>query len=338
MALTNRQWLLKHRPGASVGSDDLDLVEAPVRDPADGEVLIRNLYLSLDPTNRLWMSNREQYLPPVGIGEVMRGSTIGVVEASRCERLKVGDIVMPPAGGWQLYTVEKGDHCRRLPRTEGVPLTAHLSVLGVTGMTAYFGLMDICRPVAGEVLVVTAAAGAVGSVVGQMGKIHGANVVGIAGGEAKCAWLRDLGFDATVDYKAGPVDAALDAALPRGADMLFENVGGPIMDAAFSRLNRNGRMALCGMIANYNDEGPMPGPSDFGRILMNRITIRGFIVIDYLPRAKEALGAISGWIAEGRIRWKDHVVEGLENAPSALQRLFTGDHDGKLVVRISDLD
>lgn len=338
MVLTNRQWLLKHRPGASLGPQDLELREAPLRDIAEGEVLIRNLYLSLDPTNRLWMSDREQYLPPVGIGEVMRGSTIGVVEASRSERLKAGDIVLPPAGGWQLYTIERGDACRRLKQTEGVPLTAHLSVLGVTGLTAYFGLTDICRPVAGETLVVTAAAGAVGSVVGQIAKIHGAHVVGIAGGAAKCAWLRELGFDAAVDYKAGPVAPALAAALPRGADMLFENVGGAIMDAAFSQLNRDARMALCGMIANYNSEGPMPGPSDFGRILMNRITIKGFIVIDYLPRAKEALTALSSWIAEGRVVWKDHVIEGLDQAPSALQRLFTGDHDGKLLVQISALD
>ncbi|HEX7872302.1 MAG TPA: NADP-dependent oxidoreductase [Sphingobium sp.] len=338
MALVNHKWLLARRPGAAVGADDLELVEAPVADLQDGEVLIRNLYLSLDPTNRLWMSDREQYLPPVGVGDVMRGSTIGVVEVSRSDRLKAGDIVMPPAGGWQLYTIEQAQHCRCLSQVEGVPLTAHLSVLGVTGMTAYFGLLDICRPVAGETLVVTAAAGAVGSVVGQMAKIYGARVVGIAGGAAKCAWLTDLGFDAAIDYKAGPVGAALDVVLPNGADMLFENVGGPIMDEAFSRLNRDGRMALCGMIANYNDEGPMAGPRDFGRVLMNRLTIRGFIVIDYLPRAKEALTAISGWIAEGRIRWKDHVIGGLEQAPSALQRLFTGDHDGKLVVQISALD
>ncbi|MDZ4068755.1 MAG: NADP-dependent oxidoreductase [Tabrizicola sp.] len=337
MARTNRSWRLEHRPGAAVAPDDLVLLETPVRDLADGEVLVRNLYLSLDPTNRLWMSDREQYLPPVGIGEIMRGSTIGVVEQSLSDRLAVGDLVMPSLGGWQLYTIDEAVRCRRVQKAPSVPLTAYLSVLGPTGITAYFGLMDICRPVAGETLVVSAAAGAVGSVVGQIAKIQGVRVVGIAGGETKCAWLRELGFDEAIDYKAGAIDIALDAALPKGADMLFENVGGPIMDAAFGRLNRNGRMALCGMIANYNDEGPMAGPRDFGRVLMNRLTIRGFIVIDYLPRAKEALAAISGWIADGRLHWKDHVIDGLEEAPFALDRLFSGDHDGKLVVRISDL-
>lgn len=337
MALINRCWQLARRPGGTVAPDDLVLVEETVRDLANGEVLIRNLYLSLDPTNRLWMSEREQYMPPVVLGDVMRGGTIGVVEQTRSDKLAVGDIVMSARGGWQLYTIDNAMWCRRLPQSDSIPLTAYMSVLGGTGITAYFGLMDICRPVAGETLVVSAAAGAVGSVVGQIAKIHGAKVVGIAGGEAKCAWLRELGFDAAIDYKAGPIDTALDAALPDGADMLFENVGGTIMDAAFRRLNLGGRMALCGMISNYNDEGPMAGPRDFGRILMNRLTVRGFIVLDYLPRAAEAMTAISGWIAEGRLRWKDHVVDGLEEAPTALQRLFTGNHDGKLLVRVSEL-
>lgn len=335
-SLTNKKWVLKSRPAAAVGPADLELIEAPVRDLEDGEVLVRNLYLSLDPTNRLWMSDREQYLPPVVIGDTMRGTTIGVVEASRSERLHEGDVVLPLQGGWQLYSIERGDQCRRLSRPQDVPLTAHLSVLGVTGLTAYFGITDICRPAEGETLVVSAAAGAVGSVAGQIARIRGARAIGIAGGKAKNAWLTGrLGFEGAVDYKAEDMGAALDRLCPDGVDMVFENVGGPIMDASFGRLNRNGRMALCGMISGYNDEGPMRGPNDFGRVFMNRLTIRGLIVIDYLPQAKTALTDLSAWIAEGRLQWKDHVIEGLENAPGALQRLFTGDHDGKLVVGIS---
>lgn len=336
MTRLNQQWVLKRRPGTSVAADDLDLVSAPVPDLEEGELLVRNLYLSLDPTNRLWMSDRDQYLPPVGLGEVMRGGTVGIVEESRSARFAVGDLVLPSEGNWQLYSVAKERHSRKLTRNAGIPATAHLSVLGGTGLTAYFGLLDICRPKEGETLVVSAAAGAVGSIVGQIAKLKGCRVVGIAGGADKCRWIvDDLGFDAAIDYKAEDVGQALDRLCPDGVDMNFENVGGPIMDAVFSRLKLNGRMALCGMISGYNNEGPLAGPTDFGRVLMKRLTIRGFIVIDYLPRAKEALTELGGWIAEGRIQWKDHIVDGLDQAPAALGRLFTGDHNGKLVIQIS---
>ena len=336
MSRTNSQWVLKHRPEAAVGSDQLELMQAPLPELGEGQLLIRNLYLSLDPTNRLWMSDREQYLPPVGIGDVMRGGTMGIVEESRSPRFAVGDIVMPTMGGWQLYTVADGATTGRVRRQDGVPLTAYMSVLGSTGLTAYFGLLDVGQPKEGETVVVTAAAGAVGSIVGQIAKIKGCRVVGIAGGPDKCCWLVDeLGFDGAIDYKSEDVGHALDRLCPDGVDVSFENVGGPIMNAVFSRLNKDGRMALCGMISGYNDEGPMAGPTDFGRVLMNRLTIRGFIVIDFLPRAREALTALGEWVAQGKIKWKDHVVDGLDNAPDALQRLFSGDHDGKLLVQIS---
>lgn len=336
MSYINRQWVLSNRPESTVAAGDLALHEAPVRDLADGEILVRNIYLSLDPTNRLWMSDREQYLPPVQIGDVMRGGTIGVVEESRSQRFAPGDIVMPGDAGWELYTVTHERTTSRVRKASGVPLTAYLSVLGPTGLTAYFGLLDICDPKEGETLVVSAAAGAVGSVVGQIAKIKGSRVVGIAGGEAKRRWLtQDLGFDGAIDYKNEDVGAALDRLCPEGVDMNFENVGGPIMDAVFSRMRLHGRMAVCGMISGYNKEGPLTGPTDFGRVLMKRLTIRGFIVIDYYPRAREAMTDLSQWVADGRIRWKDHVVAGLENAPSALDRLFTGNHDGKLMVAIS---
>lgn len=336
MTRTNSAWVLRSRPDSTVSGDDLELVERPVPDLEQNQILVRNVYLSLDPTNRLWMSDRDQYQTPVGIGDVMRGSTVGVVEESTSARFTAGDLVIPAEGGWQLYTVADAATASRVRRRDGVPLTAHLSVLGITGMTAFFGLMDICSPVEGETLVVSAAAGAVGSVVGQIAKIKGARVIGIAGGPEKCKWITDdLGFDAAIDYKNEDVGDALDRLCPDGVDMNFESVGGDIMDAVFSRLNTHGRMALCGLISGYNAEGPFAGPTDFGRILMHRLSIRGFIVTDFLPRAKEALTELGTWVSEGRICWKDHAIDGLENAPDALQRLFRGDHDGKLVVRIS---
>lgn len=336
MQRMNQQWLLKHRPQGNIARADLALQETPMRELQDGEILVRNIYLSLDPTNRIWMSDREQYLPPVGIGDVMRGVTIGRVEASRSAKFDVGDIVQPADGGWQLYCVTQARTTLKLRPDANVPLTAYLSVLGPTGLTAYFGLLDVCQPRAGETLAISAAAGAVGSIAGQIAKIKSCRVIGIAGGAEKCRWItQDLGFDGAIDYKNEDVGAALDRLCPDGIDMNFENVGGPIMDAVFSRLARNGRMALCGLISSYNDEGPIAGPTDFGRILMNRLTVRGFIVIDYLSRAREAFADLGQWIAEGRIQWKDHIVDGLESAPDALQRLFTGNHDGKLLVRVS---
>lgn len=339
MARTNTAWVLKRRPVKAVAAGDLELVNPPVPPVGTDEVLIRNVYLSLDPTNRLWMSDRDQYMPPVEAGAVMRGITIGVVEESNSDRFTRGEFVMPADGGWQKYVVADARAIGRVRRRDDVPLTTHLSVLGMTGMTAYFGLIDVCRPQPGETLVVSAAAGAVGSVVGQIAKIKGCRVVGIAGGAEKCRWLvDDLGFDGAIDYTSQDVGAALDRLCPNGIDMSFENVGGTIMDAVFARLNTYGRMALCGMISSYNDEGPLPGPTDFGRILMRRLTVRGFIVIDYLPCAREALESLGSWVAEGRIRWKDHVVDGLEQAPDALGRLFRGDHNGKLIVRVSEED
>lgn len=339
MARTNSGWILKRRPITTVSSGDLDFVELPIPQLGREQLLIRNVYLSLDPTNRLWMSDREQYMPPVGAGDVMRGITIGVIEESTSERFSPGEFVTPLDGGWQRYVVADARTTSRVRRRDGVPLTAHLSVLGMTGMTAYFGLTDICRPQAGETLVVSAAAGAVGSVAGQIAKIAGCRVIGIAGGPEKCRWLvEDLGFDGAIDYKSEDVGAAVDRQCANGVDMNFENVGGAIMDAVFHRLNTHGRMALCGMISGYNDNRPLSGPTDFGRVLMRRLTVQGFVVIDFLPRAREALEKLGTWVAEGRIRWKDHVLPGLENAPDALGRLFRGDHDGKLIVRVSEED
>lgn len=335
-AATNHAWILKRRPETAITAADLALESRPVPAPKDGELLIRNLYLSLDPTNRLWMSDREQYLPPVEIGQVMRGGTLGQVIESRSDRFLPGDIVLPTDGGWQDYAVVSAGTTGKVRRTPGIPLTAYMSALGATGMTAYFGLLDIGQPKAGECVVVSAAAGAVGSIVGQIAKLKGCRVVGIAGGTEKCRWLvDDLGFDGAIDYKSQDVAAELDRLCPEGIDVSFENVGGAVMDAVFNRLNRDGRMALCGLISAYNQEGPMAGPTDFGRILMNRLTIRGFIVLDYLPQARRALTDLGTWVAEGRLKWKVDIVQGIENAPAALDRLFSGANDGKLLVQLA---
>ncbi|HEY2659294.1 MAG TPA: NADP-dependent oxidoreductase [Caulobacteraceae bacterium] len=336
MTLTNHRWVLRHRPQGEIKPGDLDYVSEPVRELAEGEVLIRNIYLSLDPTNRIWMSDQDQYMPPVEVGAAMRGGSIGVVEASRSAKFKVGDIANPGLGAWERYTIASEFMAQPVRVPPGLPLTAMMSVMGMTGLTAYFGMMDIGQPKAGETVVVSAAAGAVGSVAGQIAKLQGARVIGIAGGDKKCAWLTgELGFDGAVDYKAEDVGAALDRLCPNGIDVNFENVGGEIMEAVYNRMNTYGRMALCGMISGYNRDEPMPGPRDFGRVLMRRLLIKGFIIIDYFPRAGEGFAALGQWVGEGRIKWKDHVVDGLENAVDALGRLFTGDHDGKLLVRVS---
>jgi NADPH-dependent curcumin reductase len=332
----NRQWVLRNRPTGDIGAGDLELRESALRPLADGEVLCRNIYLSLDPTNRIWMSDRDQYLPPVEIGQVMRGGTIGVVVESRSDRIKVGDIIKPMLGGWEDYTIAAAQMMRPQKVLPGLPLTAQMSVLGSTGITAYFGMLDIGRPQPGETVVVSAAAGAVGSIAAQIAKIKGARVIGIAGGKAKCDWLvNGLHLDGAIDYKSDDVGAALDRLCPNGIDVDFENVGGKIMSEVIGRMNNFGRVALCGMISTYNHEGPIPGPEDFGRVLMRRLLIKGFIVIDYFPRANEALEDLAAWVRDGKLQWKDHVVDGLENAAEAVKLLFSGGHDGKLLVRVS---
>ncbi|GGC91856.1 NADP-dependent oxidoreductase [Chelatococcus reniformis] len=333
---TNKQWILRRRPTADITSGDLELVETPLRAITDGEVLSRNIYLSLDPTHRIWMSDRDQYLPPVELGQVMRGGVLGVVERSASPKFKPGDLVKPAVGGWEQFTIAKDHLMRPVPDLPGVPLPAHMSVLGSTGVTAYFGLMDIGQPKAGEMVVVSAAAGAVGSIAAQIAKLKGCRVVGIAGGKAKCDWLRDgLGLDGVIDYKGEDVAAALDRLCPDGIDIDFENVGGAIMDAVIARMNTFGRVSLCGMISTYNDERPVPGPADFGRVLMHRLLIKGFIVIDYFPRMAEAMAELVPWVQRGELQWKTHIVDGLENAAEAVQLLFSGGNDGKLLVRVS---
>lgn len=336
MARVNRQWVLRQRPRGLVQPGDLELVEAPVPALNESEVLVRTVYLSLDPTNRTWMNDAEGYLPPVPLGGVMRGLTLGVVEETRSNRFRVGDIVTPLSGGWADYAVVPEMELRQVHRAPGLPLTANLSVLGMTGLTAYFGVTDVLRPQAGETIVISAAAGAVGSIAGQVAKARGARVIGIAGGPDKCRWLtEELGFDAAIDYKNEDVGEALDRLAPDGVEMNFENVGGDIMIAVFNRLKTHGRMAVCGLISAYNATKMPPSPN-FARIITHRLRVQGFLVLDYAPRAREMVTEMGPWLNDGTVKWKVHVDDGLENALDSLNRLFTGDHDGKLLVRVSE--
>ena len=329
----NRQWRLKKRPVGDVAPGDLELVSGPVPVPGPGQALVRNIYLSLDPPNRIWMSDMDQYMPPVEIGDVMRGGTIGVVEASNNPDLKVGDIVQPMDMGWQDYVVTGA--AQKLIVTPQTPILAYMSALGMTGVTAYFGLLDIGKPKPGETVVVSAAAGAVGSIVGQIAKLKGCRVVGLAGSDDKCRWVvDDLGFDACINYRKENVLEALRRACPKGIDVYFENVGGEILDAVLTLINLEARIPLCGLISSYNADGPVPGPYMFRNVLMKRALIKGFIVIDYFPRIGEFMQDMPGWVASGKVKWRVDVAQGLENAPTALQKLFTGGNTGKLVVQI----
>ena len=336
MAKINRQWRLAKRPEGDIKQGDLEWTQEDVRELRDGEVLIRNIYLSLDPTNRIWMSDMDQYMPPVEIGDVMRGGTIGVVEESKVDGLEPGTLVNAGLSGWQDYEIREGGAVNPVPQIPGVPTTAFMSVLGGTGLTAYFGLLDIGQPKEGETVVVSAAAGAVGSIVGQIAKIKGCRVVGIAGSDEKCRWVVDeCGFDACINYKTEDVGARLDELCPDGIDVNFENVGGEIMELVMDRMNNFSRMSLCGMISTYNTQD-MSGPRNFEKILMHRINVRGFIVIDFMDRFAEGAQQLGQWLAEGKIKYKVHVVEGLENAPEAVKLLFSGGNDGKLIVQVSD--
>jgi hypothetical protein len=273
-------------------------------------------------------------MPVIPLGEVMRGGAVGVVEDSRHHGFQKGDIVQGMLG-WQRYAVSSGSTLSKLPR--GTPLIPFFGVLGHIGLTAYFGLLDIGKPKEGETLVVSAAAGAVGSLVGQIGKIKGCYVAGIAGSEDKCRWIRDeLGFDVAINYRKEDVYPALQAACPRGIDIYFDNVGGEILDAALALMNLRGRIPLCGMISQYTATGPVAGPANLARLIMTRSRMEGFLVTDYLPRAGEAIPELLRWLQEGRLKFRTDVVNGLEHAPRAINRLFDGTNMGKLIVKVSE--
>jgi hypothetical protein len=303
---------------------------------ADGEILVRNLVLSLDPTQRGWIA-RDTYLPAVKIGDVMRSGAAGRVVKSRSPKYAEGDLVMGMFG-WQDCAVVKTDAksapAKVLP---GVPLELAMSTLGMTGITAYFGLLEVGRPLAGQTVVVSGAAGATGSIVGQIARIQGCRVIGIAGGKDKCEWLvKEARFDAAVDYKSEDVGARLRALCPAGIDVYFDNVGGDILDIALAQLAMHGRVVLCGAIATYNDAELRPGPKHYLNLLLKRGRMEGFLVLDYLPRAAEAVMQLWQWVQAGELKDRVDVMHGLENAPRALIRLFTGENQGKQLLRIAE--
>ena len=335
MAAVNQQWRLASRPHGLVSPSNFDWREEPIGDPADGQALVRNIYLSLDPTYRGWMAY-DTYLPAVPIGDVMRGITIGVVEASKNPQFAPGDIVQG-MGGFQTYLLSDGAGLNKLPRIPGQPLSIHFGALGHIGFTAYFGLADLAKPQPGETLVVSAAAGAVGSLVGQIGKIHGCRVVGIAGTDEKCHWITsELGFDAAINYKKEDVRKALQEHCPKGIDINFENVGGPVMEAVLDNMKIHSRFILCGLISQYNAETPAPGPSNFALLLTKRIKLQGFVVLDFGARFGEAAQQLVGWIMAGKLKYRLDQVDGLKSAPEALTRLFNGSNTGKLLVKVSE--
>ncbi len=336
MSFVNRQLRLKSRPEGLVRQDNFELHEQPTAELAEGQALVRVLYLSMDPTNRVWMSDIPQYMPPVAIGEVMRGLGLGRVVASRSAQYAVGDLVQGLVG-WQDYAVVDDKRAKdwvKLPPKPPVPLPTLLGACGFSGITAYYGLTEIAPVQPGETLVVSAAAGSVGSIAGQIGKLRGARVVGIAGGPDKCRHLiDDLGFDAAVDYKADDWKQALAAATPDGVHVNFENVGGPVMRAVLSRMINGGRVALCGLIANYTS-GAKPA-DDYSVIIVKRLTVRGFLAFDYRD-SQRAVQDLIGWVREGRIKAGETIEDGLEHAPLVLNRLFEGSNTGKLVLRVAE--
>ena len=324
----NVQVLLARRPKDAVRESDFHIVETAVPGIHDGQFLVRNHYLSLDPYMRGRMNDAKSYAKPVGIGEVMEGEAAGEVIASRHTGFKPGDRVVARTG-WQAYGVSDGTNVRKIEGTD-IPLSAYLGVLGMPGRTAYIGLLDIGEPKSGETVVVSAASGAVG----QIAKIKGCRAVGIAGGPEKCRYVvEELGFDACVDYKAGRLADDLARATPKGIDIYFENVGGEILDTVLRRLNRSARVPLCGLISQYNLTEPYC-LKNIGALLINRVKLQGFIVSDHAARYAAASKDLEEWVREGRLKYRESVVEGLRNAPKAFIGLLSGKNFGKQLIRL----
>ncbi|MDR3034505.1 MAG: NADP-dependent oxidoreductase [Kitasatospora sp.] len=335
MPATNRQIRLARRPVGPVRQEDWTLTEEPVTGPADGWFLGRTRYLSLDPAMRGWLDDRPSYLPPVGLGEVMRaGSILEVVESAHPD-FRVGEFVSG-SFGVQEYALSDGRGTRRIDPA-AAPLPTHLGALGTPGMTAYFGLLEVGALNEGETVAVSGAAGAVGSLVGQIAKLKGCRVIGIAGGPAKCAWLtEELGFDAAVDYQTEDVRKALRTHAPDGIDVYFDNVGGTVLDAALTRLAVHARVVICGAISQYNNEHAVQGPANYLSLLVRRARMQGFVVFDYVTRYPEAAREIAGWIADGRLSTREHLVKGGVDAfPETFQMLFRGANTGKLILDLT---
>ena len=335
MNLINHQFRLAARPVGMPKRSDWDYTEEPVREPGASEFLVKVLQVSLDPAMRVWINATRSYMPPVALGEVMRALAAGRVIESKNPNLAVGDHVYG-AFGVQEYAHSNGQGANKVD-TRLAALPKYLSVLGMPGMTAYFGFLDTGAPQPGNTVVVSAAAGAVGSVVGQIAKIKGCRAVGIAGGGKKCQYITsELGFAAAIDYKSEDVSQGLRKACPNGIDVYFDNVGGDILDAVLAQINLGARVVLCGGISQYNNTTPVKGPSNYLSLLMNRATMKGMLVLDFVDRYPQAAREMAGWMAAGKLKSREDIVEGLQNFPEALLKLFTGENFGKLILKVAE--
>lgn len=334
--MVNRKIVLASRPEGMVSEDNFRLEEEEIRELEVGEVLLKTLYLSVDPYMRGRMSDRKSYADPVAIGEVMTGEIVTRIEQSKNSRYHVGDVVVARLG-WQEYAISDGKGLRRIDPSEA-PVSTGLSVLGMVGETAYFGLLDVCKAKEGDTVVVSGAAGAVGSVVGQIAKIKGCRVIGIAGSDEKLAWItEELGFDAGINYKTSEhLIKELAQHCPDGINCYFDNVGGPVSDAVFPLLALNSHVAICGQISMYNSTKAEQGPRFLWNLIPTRATIKGFLVFDYFDRFPEAMKDLTEWVVSGKIKYKENVIDGLENAPRAFIGLFHGENTGKQLVKVSD--
>jgi NADPH-dependent curcumin reductase CurA len=332
-AAANRQIILAETPKGKLGLEHFRMSSAPMPEPKEGEVLLRVRYISLDAANRAWMQGAT-YRDAVVAGSVMAGASISEVVESKAPGFSPGDLVFADTG-WQDYAALPAKRLMKVPKVE--PMTHLLSVFGISGLTAYFGLLNIGQPAAGETVVVSAAAGAIGSLVGQIAKIKGCRVVGIAGGQKKCDWLvKDLGFDVAVDYKAGPVFKPLKAAAPQGIDVYFDNVGGEIFEACLAQMKNHGRIACCGAVSAYDGAAPATGPRGVpGLIVVKRLTLKGFIVTDFFAERAAALADLQSWMKAGKLKVEEDIIDGLENTPAALIGLLAGENRGKRMVKVA---
>ena len=334
----NQQVRLAARPIGMVKPSDWNFTSEPLRETADGEILVKVLYLSLDPAMRGWMNEGKSYIRPVAIGEVMRAGGIGKVIASKSPKFAVGDTVSGSLGVQQYWIGAASDKTAALYKVDSnaAPLPAYLNALGMPGMTGYFGLLDVGMPKAGETVVVSGAAGAVGQTVGQVAKHMGCRVVGIAGGKGKCDFVVDeLGFDACIDYKNESVKDGLKAHCPNGVDIYFDNVGGEILDTVLTRINFKARIIICGAISQYNNTTPVKGPANYLSLLVNRARMEGIVVFDYADRYPVAVAEMAKWMKEGSFKTREDIVQGLEKFPDALLMLFEGKNFGKLVLQVA---
>jgi NADPH-dependent curcumin reductase CurA len=339
METLNKQWLLKARPRGVVGPEHFELVSSPMPQPdlAAGQVLLKTLMLGFDPAMRGWLEDEPSYLPPVAIGEPMRASGVGQVVQSDNPALPVGTLVQGLIN-WQEYGI--GDPAGLIPPVPlpvGTPPSLALSVFGSTSLTAYFGLLDVGQPKAGETVLVSGAAGATGSVVAQIARLKGCRVVGIAGGQEKCDWLRTAcRIDDVIDYKNEDLQQRIGEICPNGVNVFFDNVGGATLEAGIEHMADFGRIVLCGAISSYNDTTPKPGPHNLMYLVSRRIRMQGFIVLDFLDRAGEAIDALTAWVMAGDIVWREDIQEGFDNIPATLQRLFSGSNVGKQLLKLAD--